>query len=119
MRCGEEDLQRQRLQAAGRRPSEEGALAGQGCQACQWGWRPRRVPNGVMGSEKKSGMETGVRDDDRDAAAGIGAEGRVRDGVGDGDDAASREAVDAPREVSLREVVAAPREATSREVAPR
>jgi hypothetical protein len=73
-----------------------------------------------MGSEKKSGMEMGVRDDDRDAAVNIGAKGGVRDGVGDGDDAASREAVDAPREVALREAAAAaPREATSREVAPR
>jgi hypothetical protein len=33
----------------------------------------------------------GVKDDDRDAAAGVEAEGGVRDGVGDGDGAVSRE----------------------------
>jgi hypothetical protein len=44
----------------------------------------------------------GVRDDDGDAAAGVEAEGGVRDGVGDGDGAASRE-------VAAREVAVAPR----------
>jgi hypothetical protein len=44
----------------------------------------------------------GVRDDDGDAAASVEAEGGVRDGVGDGDGAASRE-------VAAREVAVAPR----------
>jgi hypothetical protein len=39
----------------------------------------------------------GVGDDDEDAAAGIEAEGGVRDGVGDGDDMASREVAPALR----------------------
>jgi hypothetical protein len=38
-----------------------------------------------------SGMTTGVGDDDRDTAGGVGAEGGIDDGVGDDDDKASRE----------------------------
>jgi hypothetical protein len=47
-----------------------------------------------------SGTTTGVGDDDGDTAAGVEAEGGVRDGVGDGDGAASREV--ASREAALR-----------------
>jgi hypothetical protein len=53
-------------------------------------------------------LPPGVGDDDGDAAAGVGAEGGVRDGVGDDDGAASREVAVAPREA------AASREAASR-----
>jgi hypothetical protein len=48
----------------GRRPLEEGALVGQGYQACQRGWRPRRVPNGVMGQRRSRGRCDGVGDGD-------------------------------------------------------
>jgi hypothetical protein len=51
----------------------------------------------------------GVRDDDGDAAGGIEAEGGVKDGVGNGDDVASREAAEALREVALREAAGASR----------
>jgi hypothetical protein len=63
------------------------------------------VGDGVTGS----GIAMGVRDDDGDTAGGIEAEGGVRDGVGNGDDAASREAAEAPREVALREAAGASR----------
>jgi hypothetical protein len=53
-------------------------------------------------------LPPGVRDDDGDAAAGVEAEGGVRDGVGDDDGTASREVA-----VALREAAA------SREAAPR
>jgi hypothetical protein len=58
------------------------------------------VGDGATGS----GTATGVGDDDGDASGGIEAEGRVRDGVGHGDDAALREAAEA-----LRDAAAAPR----------
>jgi hypothetical protein len=79
----------------GRRPSEEGALSGRCCQACQQGggWLPWRVPNDAMGSENKLGTTTEVGDNNGDTTSGIEAEGRVRDRVGDGDDATSRELV--------------------------
>jgi hypothetical protein len=57
------------------------------------------VGDGATGS----GMVMGVGDDDGDAAGSIEAEGRVRDGVGDGDSVESREAAEAPREVASRE----------------
>jgi hypothetical protein len=45
-------------------------------------------------------LPPGVGDDDGDAAAGVEAEGGVRDGVGDDDGAASRAV--APREAAPR-----------------
>jgi hypothetical protein len=53
-------------------------------------------------------LPLGVRDDDGYAAAGVEAEGGVRDGVGDDDGTASRVVAVAPREA-----------AASREAAPR
>jgi hypothetical protein len=52
-------------------------------------------------------LPPGVGDDDGAAAAGVEAEGGVRNGVGDGNGMASRE-------VASREVAAAPREAAPR-----
>jgi hypothetical protein len=54
----------------------------------------------VGDGETWSGMAMRVGDDDGDITGGFKAEGRVWDGVGDGDGAASREAVEAPREVA-------------------
>jgi hypothetical protein len=95
MGCGEEDLQRQRVQATGKK------TFGGGCSV--WarlsgvpaggGWLLWRVPNGAMGSENKLGTTTEVRDNNGDTTSGIKAEGRVRDRVGDGDDTTSRELV--------------------------
>jgi hypothetical protein len=47
-------------------------------------------------------LPLGVGDDDADAAAGVEAEGGVRDGVGDDDGAALREVAVAPREAAPR-----------------
>jgi hypothetical protein len=53
--------------------------------------------SGTMRRCDGSGTATGVRDDDGAAAAGVEAEGGVRDGVGDGDGVASREVAAALR----------------------